>query len=376
MKKVYQIIILCGIIFFFIIICVSGYFVLFKPKAKYCYNPTTSSCSHEKTCAAGNSYGDEKACTIGRYCYNPATNTCFTGKETCAAGNLYGDEKACTTGRYCYDSATNTCSTGKETCAAGNLYDTQSDCFLFSVTGNPNITTTGDNTIITFKENGTFTPRVKMIIDLFMVGGGGAGGISFYFNGSGGGGGGGIIQKSIEVISGKDYNIKIGSGGVNTATITNDVITSNDGDTLFGDITAPGGKQAGNGANNMTPGSSGIPEQDGQGGQGGSSGSSDDPTEGVLNKISAYYGGGGGGGGASEKTIGASGNGGGGKGASMVEKKLTRTAINGTPNTGGGGGGGGGHHTFLEDKEVGNVSGDGGSGIVILTIDRKQFSKP
>ena len=238
---------------------------------------------------------------------------------------------------------------------------------------NGDIKIEGENTVITFKQDGSFTPGTGMTnIDLFMVGGGGAGGISFNYNGSGGGGGGGIIQKSIEVIPSKEYNITIGSGGVNTATKNGEVITSNNANgnnTTFGDITAPGGNQGSNGTNVVIPGSSAISGQGGQGGQGLSVNGVAMP--GVVNILSNYYGGGGGGGsggGAGLSEVSANGIGGGGHGASP--QNSTKTEINGAPNTGGGGGGNGGIHTLIDGK--GNVSGDGGSGIVILKFKTKQ----
>ncbi len=308
------------------------------------------------------------------YCNDGTCNT------TANSGTSYDSVDACSkvcksntqkTFYYCNDGTCNT------TANSGTSYDSVDACSnecnpkdKYTVE-NGDVTKEGENTVITFKQDGKFTPKVNMSVNVFAVGGGGAGGISLYWNGSGGGSGGGIVQQEVELTSNTGYDIKIGSGGVND--FGTDITTTALGkgnDTSFGTtLVAPGGNPATNSPNNFIGGSSAIVGQNGNGGNAVNDGAG---LPGILNNLSTNYGGGGGGGGHygvdGGTGVGGGGNGGNG-GTNFIDETPGKFPTNGSDNTGGGGGGWGGSTV----RSLGIAkSGNGGSGIVILTFKTNQ----
>jgi hypothetical protein len=156
--------------------------------------------------------------------------------------------------------------------------------FPYSVTGNPNISTTGSGpytTTITFIASGTIVFFIAVNnIQYIVTGGGGKGGngpngnVNNPASGGGGGGGGGTNIGTFNSISYLEYTITVGGSGTNSS-ISN-IITSNAGNGGGNGSTSgtPGGK-GGSGGGGTNPGSNG---QDGfskgtfSGGAGGAGG--------------------------------------------------------------------------------------------------------
>ena len=253
--------------------------------------------------------------------------------------------------------------------------------------------------IHTFTGSATFYPPAGVTsVELLMVGGGGSGGARV----GGGGGAGGYIYKSSFTISG-NIPITIGSGG---SAVSGNLPGGNDGNnggnTIFSTLTAIGGGGGGRyAASSVTPGHSGgsgggsggyqvQPGGAGTSGQGyagangnsystGSSGGGGGATgpgsglnggAGYLSSISGtatYYAGGGGG--SFNSLAGVGGSGGGGNGSAYD--------ANGSNGTNGLGGGGGGNRNGSD--AAGEVSGAGGSGVVIvkyLAVDTTPPTNP
>jgi len=236
--------------------------------------------------------------------------------------------------------------------------------------------------------------------EYLVIAGGGGGGA----NTGGGGGAGGLLTNygtsTITLFQGLVYTATVGAGGA-AVTPSNpggdgvDSVLSGAGITTITAIGGGGGatqngsgRDGGSGGgggyigsggdgtvgqgNNGGTSSSGAPEYGGAGGGGagavGSAGSSSaggNGGNGLANSItgaSVTYAGGGGGGPAITDV--ASGNGGTGGGG---EATATGTATNGTDGLGGGGGARGGN-------DAPNVSGTGGSGVVILRVPTASYS--
>jgi PKD repeat protein len=233
-------------------------------------------------------------------------------------------------------------------------------------------------------------------VDVLVVAGGGSGGGSQY-HGAGGGAGGLIYSNAYPVVSGSNYAIAVGAGGV--ALIGNATSAGNNGsNSWFGPLLSFGGGGGGNysagsigrnggsgggGAGNAGAGTGGIgvsgqgwagghgyinSPNHGSGGGGGAGANGVDGTgtsggnggnglyfEAFTNwgdpNNPGWFAGGGGGGTYNGGTSGLGGKGGGGSNTATV-------GTDGKPNTGGGGGGPRSH--------ISNVSGAGGSGIVIV----------
>ncbi|MBI2120792.1 MAG: hypothetical protein HYT94_04180 [Parcubacteria group bacterium] len=230
--------------------------------------------------------------------------------------------------------------------------------------------------------------------NILVVGGGGVGGTS----GGGGGGGGGYQSNTSFTVTPQEYSVTVGAGG---SGVDGNGDGNNGGDSIFGSITAIGG---GGGATNEYPTagkdggsggggsfrvsglSSGGTGSQGSNGGGGTSlnnfsiggggggagavggdgsaftGNGGNGGDGTYNSISGSFTayGGGGGGGIDTRTGGVSGNGGAGGGGGLNTP--------GTPNTGGGGSGG------THDGEGNIVAYGGGSGVVIISVVRADFS--
>ena len=207
----------------------------------------------------------------------------------------------------------------------------------------------------TYKTNFT-SSSVRMLA----LGGGGAGGSSTGM-GNGGGGGGGLCYDFVTpVVSGTEYNLIVGGGGIN----------SNGGDTVLGrsiyDVIATGGGKGGDMLNNLGAGSNG--------GNGGGAGSTIGTSETKWGGQGTYNGGshmtndyliGGGGAGSGERGFDSHQGGHGGRGLS------SDIAGGGALTFYGGGGGTGMLNTAPPDTGLGGLggggngsrSGVGGSGI-------------
>ena len=215
-----------------------------------------------------------------------------------------------------------------------------------------------------FLTSGTFTPKKRLVFDLFIVGGG-AGGASSGDNVGRGGGGGGYTGtwSSISIVAGTAYPIVIGDGGaVNSSGGTSSAFgySKNGG---VGDLSKSG--QNGGSGSGMAGNS--YSKNGTAGGSNGSNGATNNQytvgigqgstTREFGEASGALYGGAGGGGAydTNEAVGGAGGDGGGGAGGNR-----NQNGVAGTANTGGGGGGGGSYH----------AGGAGGSGIVIIRNHR------
>ena len=227
---------------------------------------------------------------------------------------------------------------------------------------------------IKFLTSGTFIPKKRVIVDIFIVGGGGGGGYGAGSNFAGAGGGGGYTgtYNSLVLNAGQSYSIMIGSGGAGS--------TSGNGGT--GGTTSGFGysKSGGDGGKGLiadNPGGNGgsgggaAGNNDGEGsGAGGSNGGNGgtfypgtDVLGGTGQGLTTYEFGtssstlysGGGAGGVFSGTPASAGAGGGGAGGARG-----LSGSNGTTNLGGGGGGCGAAGSS-PDK-----GGNGGSGILIV----------
>lgn len=231
-------------------------------------------------------------------------------------------------------------------------------------------TTSGSDTILTFKQSGSITLGAAITLRGLVVGGGGMGG-SAGNDRSGGGGGGGVSDGTASVPAGA-YSITVGAGTKNVVAGYDKygnpyyTVSNSTGSSIGNLLSSGGGNNGTNGQGNYgfgaTGGASGSPQNNAggpNGGGGGGAGAAAINANGYnaspggagatsdISGSSTYYGGGGGGGAAS----GAGGaGGGGGAGGYQV------AGSNGTDGLGGGGGGSGGYA----------VGGSGGNGLVIV----------
>ena len=277
----------------------------------------------------------------------------------------------------------------------------EADVAVVSNRGTIDTSSSAGNTIITFTEDGTFTPTSAFDIEYLIVGGGGSGG-----SGGSGGGAGGFRTATGQSVTAQNYTVTVGAGGTG---VSGDVHgNSGISSSFIGgaiSITGTGGGYGsaanyvgGNGGSGGGAGGSasfkagGIsspvtsPVQGYAGGNqigvlnpyagagGGGAGALGGnvinastagaggvgkinpitgSTSGVLSGGNYYLGGGGGGGihNSTSATVGTGGTGGGGNGGS------TGSGTSGTANTGGGGGG---------SPYNSGTTGSGGSGIVII----------
>ena len=85
---------------------------------------------------------------------------------------------------------------------------------MYTYTGSSTVINDGNgNWRIKFLTSGTFSPKVKMTIEAFLVGGGGGGGNSSGYVGGGGGGGGYTTYSNSVSLNVTTYSISIGAGG-------------------------------------------------------------------------------------------------------------------------------------------------------------------
>jgi hypothetical protein len=168
----------------------------------------------------------------------------------------------------------------------------------------------------------------------FTSSGGGQGGRDSVGGGAGGAGGGGGYQSN---------------GGSGNDPSTSPSQGANGGNGLYSAPGYPGGGGGGGGASGVT-GQNGV-----SGGQAGNGGNG---TQSSITGTAVYYAGGGGGAIESNHTYGNGGLGGGGDGGNA-----NQTAQNGTDGLGGGGG-----------SAYANTSGDGGNGVVILSVPTASYS--
>lgn len=191
----------------------------------------------------------------------------------------------------------------------------------------------GNNTVVTFKSNGTFTSTAPFTGQLLVVGGGGGGG----GNGGGGGGGGGVNYLASVSVPAGTYTVTVGASG---AAGTASGFGGNGGNSSFGALlTAVGG---GGGAEGSVANNNGL-----AGGSGGGSG---------ANGGAVVVGGAG--------TAGQ-GNAGGGNGGAGIG--------NTAPFPSGGGGGGG---TIGATATANNAPGNGGDGVLNSITGTAQYYGP
>ncbi|MEA4914561.1 MAG: hypothetical protein VB061_08320 [Christensenella sp.] len=237
----------------------------------------------------------------------------------------------------------------------------------FTFTGSKTWVDDGDgNFRLKFLSSGTFTPKKKIKIDIFLVGGGGGGRNGVRGSNQGGGGAGGYTGTwtNFALYANQSYTITIGAGGSanggtgGTTSISGYGITtmSKSGGTpnasyfYFG---GNGGSGAGgsNACNGGSDGSNGIGTNAGTGQ--GTTTKEFGETGGTL-----YAGGGGGGGFNNGGSSGGAGGGGNGGGSTYSSSAYNGTA--GTNNLGGGGGGGGANSSNAASGAA------GGSGIAVI----------
>ena len=261
-----------------------------------------------------------------------------------------------------------------------------------------NITTDGSYTVLKFTETGTFTPTSAFNVEYLVVAGGGGGGSGY----GGGGGAGGYLTGTGHGVTAQAYTITVGDGGAgNTA---NGQFGGDGDNSVFSSFTSVGGgggsrnnfvgrnggsgggggyyskvggtATSGQGYNGGT-GAGGAPCYSGGGGggasevgQAGGNGAASDGGDGLANDIlvtgtNVYYAGGGGGqgGGATQSCSAGTGIGGnGGGGNSSSDGSTTPDTEDGTDGLGGGGGGTNNNATY----NSGQITGVGGSGVVII----------
>lgn len=256
---------------------------------------------------------------------------------------------------------------------------------MYTYTGSSQAIDDGNgNWRIKFFSSGTFTPKVNMYVDAFVVGGGGAGGYmtNSFQGGAGGAGGYTKTYKGLWLGANQGQYTQIGAGGSATTAKGNDggqsyfISTSyaangGGGGCQMGGCNAGGNGGSGGGCGSITNDGL-LPGAGGSNGGNGASGSSictigygqGSTTREFGDSTGALYAGGGGGGAYKydNHPSGASGgSGGGGAGGG-----ITGAAASGTANTGGGGGGGSpGYATGYS-----SYGGSGGSGIVIIRNHR------
>ena len=269
----------------------------------------------------------------------------------------------------------------------------------------------GNTRIFTFNSNNSIALYYSNIqnVNVLTVGGGGSGGgksISDY-NAGGGGGGGEVKSTDIDINLGTLYEVIIGAGGARVGESTNDYVNGNNGEiTSVMGISSKGGEGGKYGYDT-------TPLKYGYGGAGGAGGAGDGYTgnggaggtyyastgpgasySGAFGTLvnGVYYGGGGGGGSHGKEQDGDGGfapdingncfgqggyggEGGGGSGGSSNppqcrtnEPISASDSFNGTPNSGGGGSGQNAVDARVSTNYVSDYSGDGGSGLVIITV--------
>jgi len=248
-----------------------------------------------------------------------------------------------------------------------------------STTGYPEWYSTTSSSWLQFNQGIPYT-----VTYLVVAGGGGAG--------EGGGGAGGFLTSTLSLSPSVSYTVTVGGGGTGSGTS----FGTNGSNSVFSSITSTGGgatsasggsgggagrgagaggsgtsgqgNTGGSGSNGVAPYPSGGGGGAGAVGGNGSSSVSGNGGTGSASSItgsSVTYAGGGGGSGYNPQgntTAGTGGSGGGGNGVSS-----DTNGGNGTANLGGGGGG-------TASDWASSVGGNGGSGVVILSIPTASYS--
>jgi hypothetical protein len=218
-----------------------------------------------------------------------------------------------------------------------------------------------------FTSSGTFTPKKKVKIDVFLVGGGGGGRNGVGNQGGGGGGAGGYAGTwtSVTLAANQNYTITIGAGGAANGGTGGTTSISGPGISTMSKNGGAGGIDRAHGGNG---GSGGAAPGTYTGGSNGSNGGGSSPYYGTgqgsttreFGEVSGTLYAGAGGGGGQIGSGGAGGAGGGGAGGSAPYSGTASAGVAGTNNYGGGGGGGGSSTTS------GAAGAAGGSGICII----------
>jgi len=288
------------------------------------------------------------------------------------------------------------CSTGDV--QVGSRYEATDTRKMYHYSATGDVTTDGSYTVLKFTSDGTFTPTSAFNVEYLVVAGGGGGGSGY----GGGGGAGGYLTGTGHGVTAQAYTITVGDGGAgNTA---NNQFGGDGDNSVFSSFTSVGGgggsrnnfvgrnggsgggggyysavggtATSGQGYNGGT-GAGGAPCYSGGGGggasevgQAGGTGAASDGGDGLANDIlvtgtNVYYAGGGGGqgGGATQSCSAGTGIGGnGGGGNSSSDGSTTPDTEDGTDGLGGGGGGTNNNATY----NSGQITGVGGSGVVII----------
>jgi len=289
----------------------------------------------------------------------------------------------------------------------GQTSYTNGQLLIGNTTGNTltKATLTAGAGIIITNGAGSITIRTSVYFaDYLIAAGGGGGGGDF---GGGGGAGGLITGSNQQLVTGTTYSFTVGAGGAGSTSSANRNGSAGNNSTAFGLTAIAGGY--GGGASNAggsggsggggSPNGSGGSGTSGQGNTGGNGtslgtsyntgggggasavggngsgttgGAGGAGTASSITGSSVTYAGGGGGMGGNEAggtaTIGTGGAGGGGNGGANNSSNVPATRPqNGTANTGGGGGG-------ASNRSVDYPGGNGGSGVVILSVPTSAYS--
>jgi hypothetical protein len=331
----------------------------------------------------------------GNYTLSPVTATTTSGSLTYAV----------TTGSLPASVSLNS-STGAIT---GNF-----DAVGSNTTTQFTITATETSSSVTAARQFSITVQAPIVVDFLVIAGGAAGGTggtggSASVGGAGGGGaggyrnsynnetsgGGGSSESSLTLIAGTQYTITVGGGGSGSGSI--DQRGNSGNNSVFSSITSTGGGGGGSG-NDGTGNSGGLSGGSGGGGGETAGGGSGTSGQGFSGSSGAGNNNGGGGAGGAGSSGGAGsgnngGNGGNGVASSINGSSVTRAGGGGgganttaTPGSGGSGGGGAGgttagHGTDNTGSGGGGasdrpnrVSGNGGSGLVILRLPTAVYS--
>ena len=248
---------------------------------------------------------------------------------------------------------------------------------ILSATGGDTVVESGGYKTHTFTSSGIFTVTNGGSIDnVIAIGGGGAGGASYWAGGGGGGGGLGS-QDAISVLSGQQYTVQVGSGGVGYTALQGGT-GSDGGDSYFVNTSTVSGGGGSGGVGTSTDtnavysggGGGGYVGQ--SGGNGGSGGNSIDDIAGGGGGAGGYSGNGGdggtgSGGGGTDGSGGGAGGGGAGGGVTVNGAAPSGGGVGTTEGTSGTGGtfgqpgtGGSGGATGSTNQVSGGAAHTGG----------------
>ncbi len=236
----------------------------------------------------------------------------------------------------------------------------------FTFTGSKTWVDDGDgNFRLKFLSSGTFTPKKKIKIDIFLVGGGGGGrnGIANSNAGAGGAGGYAGTWRNITLAANQAYTVTIGAGGAANGGTGGTTSISGPGIPTMSKAGGTPGVAFYYGGNGGSGGGGSVGAGGSDGSNGGSNyyGTGQGTTTREFGEAGAALYAGGGGSGGSISNGAAGGDGGGGAGGSAPTYSGTAYGgAAGTNNLGGGGGGGG------STTKSGGAGAAGGSGIAVI----------